>query len=210
MVSIVGSQTADIYPEGTAGADTYTLLGGNDYASGGAGDDNLFGGVGEDVLNGDAGNDVMAGGLGSDVLSGGDGNDLLAGGGGDKADYDDNTRFNDGNDALQGGAGNDVLWGMGGNDILTGGADADIFLFGPREGQDVITDFVAGEDKINLSMFFGGSNLDSNANGVIDGGDLGVTVDANNVTHIDFAAYGAENTVLHIGGGAVLHPSDFI
>jgi len=214
MTTIVGTQGADVYAAGAPGADTYSLLGGNDYAAGGAGDDQMFGGAGDDVLSGDAGNDWLAGGLGADVLTGGDGDDFLMGGGGDKGDVDANTWHNDGNDVLDGGAGNDRLWGMGGNDALTGGVGNDIFYFGPGEGSDAITDFTVGQDKIDLGTLFQvnnvGSVLDTNANGVIESGDLGVTVDANNITHIDFAAYGYTNTVLHVSAGTFLHPTDFI
>jgi Ca2+-binding RTX toxin-like protein len=59
---------------------------------------------------------------------------------------------------LDGGAGNDVLIGSAGADTLTGGAGSDIFTFsalselGLGSGlRDVITDFVVGTDKIDLS-----------------------------------------------------------
>jgi Ca2+-binding RTX toxin-like protein len=171
----------------------------------------LFGGAGDDTLNGDGGNDILYGGLGNDKLSGGDGDDVLVGGGGDKlGDFTQHTVYDDGNDVLEGGAGNDVLRGMGGNDTLTGGAGSDLFFFGPNEGHDVITDFKPGEDQIDLNHLFGFHNLDTNANGVIDSSDLGVTVDQHNFTHIDFAAYHCDNTVLTVAGGYTLHPSDFV
>ncbi len=52
---------------------------------------------------------------------------------------------------LDGGAGNDTLYDSAGDDTLTGGAGADIFVFGFLTGQDIITDFEDGLDKINLS-----------------------------------------------------------
>jgi Ca2+-binding RTX toxin-like protein len=69
-----------------------------------------------------------------------------------------------GNDTIDGGLGDDSIIGNGGVDLLTGGAGSDIFIFenldtGVGVGlRDVITDFVTGVDKINLS------NLDSNIN----------------------------------------------
>lgn len=63
----------------------------------------------------------------------------------------------EGNDTLSGGAGNDTLDGQGGRDMLVGGAGADIFKFSDsfdsheRSGQDLIRDFVKGEDKIDVS-----------------------------------------------------------
>jgi Ca2+-binding RTX toxin-like protein len=62
-------------------------------------------------------------------------------------------------DNLKGGAGNDTLVGGAGNDVLTGGTGADAFrfygsspfIFPPvLEGSDVITDFVLGEDRVEL------------------------------------------------------------
>ena len=64
-----------------------------------------------------------------------------------------------GNDILDGGSGNDRLYGGSGDDILTGGAGADKFVFSMRgidgtsgnDGNDVITDFTLGTDKIILT-----------------------------------------------------------
>ena len=51
-------------------------------------------------------------------------------------------------DSLNGGGGNDTLSGGKGNDTLTGGAGADTFIY--SAGKDVITDYTAGEDKIEV------------------------------------------------------------
>jgi Ca2+-binding RTX toxin-like protein len=67
-------------------------------------------------------------------LSGGDGNDRLYGG--------------EGNDTLLGGAGNDWLSGGEGNDLLTGGTGGDDFVF--NGGQDIISDFTNGQDRIRI------------------------------------------------------------
>jgi len=68
-----------------------------------------------------------------------------------------------GNDSLGGGAGNDRLIGGIGKDLLTGGAGNDVFDFNALSESgvlistwDVITDFVRGQDKIDLA------NLDAN------------------------------------------------
>ena len=55
-----------------------------------------------------------------------------------------------GADTLIGGAGNDSLYGGAGNDSLYGGAGKDIFVFSADEGNDIIADYTAGEDKIKL------------------------------------------------------------
>ncbi|HEX8192689.1 MAG TPA: M10 family metallopeptidase C-terminal domain-containing protein [Allosphingosinicella sp.] len=52
---------------------------------------------------------------------------------------------------LKGNGGDDVLNGLGGDDILTGGAGADQFRFFQNSGNDKITDFVSGTDKIHLT-----------------------------------------------------------
>ncbi len=53
-----------------------------------------------------------------------------------------------GNDTLTGGAGDDLLIGGAGNDTLIGGAGVDLFIVG--QGDDVISDFEAGIDEIQL------------------------------------------------------------
>lgn len=67
-------------------------------------------------------------------------------------------------DILSGGAGNDTLSGAGGRDILldgqgidlmTGGADADTFVLAADGEPDVITDFQAGTDRLDLSAWVG-------------------------------------------------------
>lgn len=62
-----------------------------------------------------------------------------------------------GNDSLSGDVGADTLLGGTGKDLLTGGEGADVFVFlrraeaGLGSGRDVITDFVSGLDRIDLS-----------------------------------------------------------
>jgi Ca2+-binding RTX toxin-like protein len=87
-----------------------------------------------------------------DVLNGNSGSNVLNGFGG--------------NDVINGGAGNDVIIGGAGRDVLTGGTGNDNFVFshasdspaGPgitMANADQITDFVRGEDKIDLSGLVG-------------------------------------------------------
>ena len=121
---------------------------------GGAGNDWLDGGVGNDILRGDAGNDKLYGGAGNDKLYGGIGNDWLDGGVGN-----DILRGDTGNDKLYGGAGNDILRGDAGNDILNGGTGHDVLTGGAgldvfqllNLSKDKITDFVVGQDSIQLA-----------------------------------------------------------
>ncbi|MBR0649401.1 hypothetical protein GXW78_06985 [Roseomonas terrae] len=122
-------------------ADAPWLTSRDDFAEGNGGNDWLSGRSGNDTLDGGDGNDRLHGGRGDDVLNGGDGNDKLYGG--------------HGNDVLDGGDGNDVLSGGAGTDVLTGGAGDDLFRFtsvshSPVDAPDVIADFVAGQDRIDL------------------------------------------------------------
>jgi Ca2+-binding RTX toxin-like protein len=56
-----------------------------------------------------------------------------------------------GNDSLNGGDGSDTLNGGIGNDTLTGGAGNDVFQLS-NLSKDTITDFVEGEDSIQLTQ----------------------------------------------------------
>jgi Ca2+-binding RTX toxin-like protein len=95
-------------------------------------------------------------GSGNDTVQGGDGNDHIFGGTGA-----DTVFGGAGADALDGGAGADVLVGGAGADQLTGGSENDIFVFTRSElgttragPHDVVTDFVSGTDKIDLSDLY--------------------------------------------------------
>jgi Ca2+-binding RTX toxin-like protein len=113
--------------------------------------DVLDGSWGNDVLNGLGGNDRLTGGLGNDTLNGGAGNDTLIGG--------------DGKDILNGGDGDDILIGGDDMDTMTGGAGKDIFRFEAKgdsvagSARDVITDFLGGTDKIDLSAIDANTSL---------------------------------------------------
>ena len=128
---------------------------GNDSLSGGNGNDKLYGGAGNDVLLGGNGNDSLNGYTGNDKLSGGDGKDTLVGGSGN-----DSLNGGSGNDKLSGGDGKDTLLGGSGNDSLTGGNGDDLFIY--SAGNDVITDYISGEDKISLGAAISSVSLSGN------------------------------------------------
>lgn len=132
----------------------YDRIGGDD------GNNILAGADGRDLVLGFDGNDSLSGGAGEDQLEGGGGNDTLDGGGA--------------NDLLDGGDGNDLLMGGTGDDTLIGGADADIFAFGPGNGDDVVADF-----DILLDL------LDVTALGITSFGDLDIQDQGSNA-QIDF------------------------
>jgi Ca2+-binding RTX toxin-like protein len=54
------------------------------------------------------------------------------------------------NDIITGNAFNNTLEGQGGNDVLTGGADSDNFVFRLSSGNDTVTDFTNGQDRIDI------------------------------------------------------------
>jgi len=60
------------------------------------------------------------------------------------------------NDTITGSNSADTIYGGAGNDTISGGTGADIFVYeatAAANGNDTITDFVAGTDKINLNAF---------------------------------------------------------
>ena len=156
----VGNDTIDA----GAGDDVVYGFAGADLIYGGTGADYVEGGEGNDTLSGNQDNDRLFGHTGVDVVYGGQGNDAVQGNQGDDSVYGD--RGNDtvyggqGNDWVYGGRdddfvfgdrGNDTVHGGFGNDTLAGGQGADLFLFEPGHGNDVITDFRSAEgDRLSL------------------------------------------------------------
>nr|RNJ67110.1 MAG: hypothetical protein EDM05_22565 [Leptolyngbya sp. IPPAS B-1204] len=96
----------------------------------------------KDGITGSDKRNLLSGNDGADRLIGLGGNDVLTGGAGP--------------DRLEGGTGNDQLTGGIGRDRLTSGAGRDRFIFdhqapfSPTDGQDRLTDFEKGRDKIVL------------------------------------------------------------
>jgi VCBS repeat-containing protein len=122
-------------------------------------------------------NTTLNGKGGHDTLNGGTDNDTLLGGAG--------------NDVLNGKAGADRLDGGAGDDSLTGGAGNDVFVFAKGYGKDVITDFNAAEDKIDLSAFGLGSMAKLTAS-------AGVGSAGTNALYVDFGS-GDRLTVYGLG-----------
>lgn len=138
-----------------SGEDKIYGMGGNDYILTGGGYDFVDGGDGIDTVTYEDSWDRVVvnlttgknqyGSASRDVLTnvenivGSDFNDTITG------DANDNRLTGGlGNDVLNGMAGNDYLFGSEGNDTLTGGIGADVFVFEPGFGNDIITDFWAG------------------------------------------------------------------
>nr|WP_251363753.1 choice-of-anchor I family protein [Epibacterium ulvae] len=154
---LVRGDAGDDTVRGANGDDTVLGGFGDDLVRGGAGQDEVRGGRGDDTIEAGFGNDLANGGLGDDLIRGQSGNDVLRGFIGD-----DNLQGGFGNDSLFGGLSNDTLSGGRGVDvlndgrgvdILTGGAGADTFQFVADAEEDLITDFDAGEDFIDVSAW---------------------------------------------------------
>lgn len=141
---------------GGNGADTIEGGRGNDRIEGGFGEDQIEGGDGDDRIWGEQDDDYISGGKGHDYIHGGSGNDRIEAGKGDDEivggighDY---LRGGYGNDTISGSNGKDRILGGAGDDILTGGVGKDKFefYFDNDEGEDTITDFEIGDDKIKI------------------------------------------------------------
>jgi Ca2+-binding RTX toxin-like protein len=136
-------------------------------------DNLLYAGAGNNRLNGSTGTDTvsyaygLSGTTGVTVslslttaqATGGSGSDTLIGienltG----SNYNDRLTGNAGANSLSGGSGNDTLTGGAGKDQLTGGTGNDTFDFNAltemgtsSATRDIVTDFVRGQDKIDLA-----------------------------------------------------------
>ena len=64
-----------------------------------------------------------------------------------------------------------------GDDRLAGGPGADVFVFGPGDQTDTVTDFSAGTDKVDLTAF----EIESVEEIAMATGDDGVTVDLTDI-----------------------------
>lgn len=103
-------------------------------------------------INGSNLADYLLGSDGANNLQGGAGKDTLMGGAGN-----DNLRGDDGNDLIIGGAGGDYMEGGAGNDVFKFNSLSDIASSGGAI--DYISNFVVGEDKIDLSAIDANSKL---------------------------------------------------
>jgi VCBS repeat-containing protein len=180
---LVGAANSHLH--GGDGNDVLVAGPGNNELFGDNGNDTLFSGAGNDLLDGGAGNntaDYSQATAGVTVNTGLNGPQDTVGAGTDTLVNIDNlvgSNFNDhltgdvGNNVLSGGLGNDVLNGMEGDDILIGGPGNNTLTGGPgndtfqwmagNTGQDTVTDFTFGADKLDLSQLLQGAHGDANS-----------------------------------------------
>lgn len=193
---------------GTAQGD---VIAGFESVIGSAFDDTLVGDTADNTLTGSAGNDSLTGGAGMDTLFGGDGFDVisyeasssgvsvsLAGGANTGGDAEGDVIF--GVEGLLGSALDDMLMGdtldnllVGGlgNDTITGGLGADDFAFGANNGDDRITDFQVGIDRVSLDQGLNGSGIETAVDALAN-----VTNDGQGNAVLDL---GAGNSVVLVG-----------
>lgn len=204
-ISIAGFGTAF----GTNRNDTLIAANEGGYLAGHRGNDYLGGGYGDDELNGGEDHDTLLGGDGADELYGSTGNDILLGQAGA-----DHLNDGSGDDYVDGGTGEDFIRLSAGNDTLSGGAGSDEFRFSTEIsldlGYNLITDFDTaglgrGGDLISFSRDEGYLHrvdgheiqhildLDTNLDGFIGEGDIGVAVSSEGEMVIAF-----EETVVRL------------
>ncbi len=160
---------------------TLTVTGFVDEWRGSFFDDIFIGTSGDDRFITESGNDNVDGGDGTDtvrynrsgvgnlaVVYSSPGAAIVAGTWGLAAFIDDLTSVERilgsdlGVDRFEGSSGDEIFIGndganyfdaAGGNDLLKGGSGADLFIIGPGNGNDVIRNFMVGEDLIDLSGY---------------------------------------------------------
>lgn len=134
------------------------------------------------VVLGNGNNSITTVG-GADLVQGGSGADTISAGAAV--------------DTIVGGAGNDSITGGAGDDSITGGEGNDSFVIGNGDGNDTITDFVAGSDKIILTGDVGAVDVTdlTVASGVYTIGDLAVTLTGNTATDLSGSIQLGKSTV---------------
>lgn len=168
----------------------------NNILWGGEGNDTVYGANGFDTIGGSDGDDLLYGFDSADVIYGGAGDDQIFGGEGETRSLhrldgtpevikeelyggagNDTVNGEGGDDVIFGGAGKDRLIAGEGNDILTGGAGADTYWVGRGKGQDIVTDFDLGEDRLFFTDVHNQKDLDAlfaNAEATIVDGQQGL------------------------------------
>jgi Ca2+-binding RTX toxin-like protein len=184
------------------------LLGGNDFATdilvGGDGNDTLDGGPAWDLMYGGAGNDTFyvsqqvdwvfeQPGEGTDTVIADSPNGYYLFANVENLTLVGNTPFGVGNElanlilgnaignTILAGAGNDTLDGGAGTDILWGQEGADTFRIGKGTGTDIVADFQAGTDKLDLSAWGFTSLAQVQAKMRQVGSDVAIDLDAGNL-----------------------------
>ena len=138
-------------------------------------------------INGTGNNDVLTGTDGIDIIKGFDGQDTLKGGAGDDTlignNRSDRLVGGAGNDSLIGGSGEDTLDGGLGNDTLIGNGN-DSFVLRSGDGEDLITDYVIGSDRLLLADGLGVDDLTFEGNSILIGDETIATLNNVNTSNL--------------------------
>lgn len=175
---IIGTMDDDIV-RGSAGGERLRFVGL-------AGDDTFIGRTGEDSV--DYRQDAKYGGTAGVTVNLAEGRAIDGFGDTDTLKGIDRVIGTAGNDVIIGSNANEMLEGWRGDDILTGGGGRDIFRFRDGFGNDTITDFEVGMDRIRLNDL---SDLFDGFDGLViaqDGDDTVIRVigdNANSITLLD-------------------------
>lgn len=153
-------------------------------------------------LTGTDTNDTFLGTDKADVFYGGKGSDVISGG--------------QGSDWLFGGSGKDTLTGGTGQDILYGGSGADTFVYlsaadagGPTK-HDVIRDFQAGIDHLDLHAFMAAGHFIGSASFAANEGPSLRYVKSNGELIGDVDGDGVPDFTIKFANHAALTATDFI
>jgi len=158
--NVTGSRHADVL-KGDAGANLIDAGAGDDIVLISAGNDTILAGDGDDYVFDGAGAGHLHGGNGIDTVDFSYTNagsvirlDLghaTIGADVNTVRFFENVVGTAGADAIVGNSSANVLDGNFGNDVLTGGLGSDTFRFDNGFGNDVITDFTKGQDKVDFT-----------------------------------------------------------
>lgn len=202
----LNGNNGDDYLNGGADKDKLFGNGGDDELRGGAGDDTLSGNAGADELYGGGGKDILLiddddtvidGGFGYDrvIVTNASSNivfDLAATNieqvwGNATAETFDASGMSSfakifgggGADTIIGGAAGDRIYGEAGDDIMTGNGGNDRFFFDTGWGQDTVSDFTLGNDRLDVTA--AGISQLSDMTITDDSGDTLITFGADSI-----------------------------
>ncbi len=189
---------ASLYQIGTATAASVILNDDIAPITGTAANNTLTGTSGNDTINGLGGNDTIDGQAGNDTIDGGTGNDTINGG--------------DGDDTIVGGSGLDRLTGGLGRDTFVYFSTAESPVGTPS--RDVITDFVSGTDRIDVSAIDANASLAGNQAFVWIGSaaftGLGQVRYVNGVLQFNTTGDTAADMAIQLLGSPAISGTDFV
>ena len=97
----------------------------------------------------------------------------------------ENIKSGSGDDVIVGNDKDNIINGGGGNDTMTGGSGLDIFEYTGNDGNDIIKDFIVGEDKLLIkdgSTVLTASDLNGLLTTEVSGADLVLTLGSTSIT----------------------------